>query len=134
MRFPSNHFPDHVVHHLLTLFSLGASPEEIQTAYDRGSSYQRPRPPVDNDVVHSIIEKDTFKKYLGQQEHYGNFLTFFQQELSTKGVAATLEEHVFAEDEHAEALRGRLFSGDISLFPPPLCVPFAEEHILTQLF
>lgn len=102
---------DHIVHHLLTLFSLGASPEEIQDAYDRGHSYQRTPYPVDDKVVHAIIEKAKFKHYLGKEEHYSNFLAFFQQEISTKGVEETLQEHLFAEDEHADDLLGRLFSG-----------------------
>jgi Questin oxidase-like len=106
---------DHTAHHLLTLFSLGASPGEIQAAYDRANSYQRAQPPVDNDVVHNIVEKANFKDYLGKEEQYANFLAFFQLELSTKGVAATLDEHIFAEDEHADDLRGRLFSGDVIL-------------------
>lgn len=106
------HCSDHIVHHLLTLFSLGASPEEIQAAYDRAKSYQRPTYPVDNDVLHAIIEKSNFKDYLGKEEHYSNFLAFFQHEINAKGVAATLQEHVFAEDEHADDLLGRLFSGN----------------------
>ncbi|EED17960.1 HypA-like protein, putative [Talaromyces stipitatus ATCC 10500] len=109
--FNEKRFHNHIVHHLLTLFSLGASPEEIQDAYDRGHSYQRKAYPVDNKVVHAIIEKSTFKDYLGKEEHYSNFLAFFQQEISTKGVAETLQEHIFAEDEHADDLLGRLFSG-----------------------
>ncbi|KAE8553234.1 hypothetical protein EYB25_004616 [Talaromyces marneffei] len=109
--FNEKKFHNHIVHHLLTLFSLGASPKEIQDAYDRGNSYQRTAYPVDNNVVHAIIEKSTFKDYLGKEEHYSNFLAFFQQEISTKGVEETLREHVFAEDEHADQLLGRLFSG-----------------------
>ncbi|RAO71615.1 uncharacterized protein BHQ10_007627 [Talaromyces amestolkiae] len=109
--FNEKRFHNHIVHHLLTLFSLGASPEEIQDAYDRGHSYQRAPYPVDDKVVHAIIEKSTFKDYLGKEEHYSNFLAFFQQEISTKGVEETLREHVFAEDEHADELLGRLFSG-----------------------
>ncbi|KUL92395.1 hypothetical protein ZTR_02224 [Talaromyces verruculosus] len=109
--FNKQRFHNHIAHHLLTLFSLGASPDEIQDAYDRGHSYQRTPYPVDDKVVHAIIEKSKFKEYLGKEEHYANFLAFFQQEISTKGVEETLREHVFAEDEHADDLLGRLFSG-----------------------
>jgi hypothetical protein len=66
--------------------------------------------------VHAIIEKSKFKEYLGKEEHYANFLAFFQQEISTKGVEETLREHVFAEDEHADDLLGRLFSGNFPHF------------------
>lgn len=120
---------DHIVHHLLTLFSLGASPEEIQDAYDRGHSYQRAPYPVDDKVVHAIIEKSAFKDYLGKEEHYSNFLAFFQQEISTKGVEETLREHVFAEDEHADELLGRLFSGIFLPFHVMIMNNFNDNNV-----
>ncbi|CRG87360.1 hypothetical protein PISL3812_04377 [Talaromyces islandicus] len=109
--FNKSRFHNHIVHHLLTLFALGASPQDIQAAYDRGHSYQRPSYPVENDVVHSIIEKGNFKDYLGIEEHYSSFLVYFQQEIDAKGVPSVLQEHLFAEDEHADDMLTRMFAG-----------------------
>lgn len=111
LRFIISLIPDHIPHHLLSLFSMGASPEEIQKAYIRGHSYQRTPYSVDDNVVHAIIQKANFKEYLGKEEHYPNFLSFFQQEINKKGVEKTLQEHLFAGDDHAEEMFGRLFSG-----------------------
>ncbi|KAH8702153.1 putative HypA-like protein [Talaromyces proteolyticus] len=109
--FNKSRFHNHIVHHLLTLFALGASPEEIQAAYDRGHSYQRTAYPVEDDVVHSIIEKGNFKDYLGKEEHYSSFLAYFQQEIDSKGVPTALQEHLFAEDQHADDMLARMFAG-----------------------
>lgn len=40
--FNQSGFHNHITHHLLTLFALNASPEELQKAYDANASYQRP--------------------------------------------------------------------------------------------
>ena len=94
----------------MTLYALGATPEEIQKGYDHEAAYQRPRPPVDEDVIEAMADKDKFKSYLGQQPQYPNFLLFFQREIEAKGVKATLEEHLFAETEHAAYMLPRFFT------------------------
>jgi hypothetical protein len=99
------------VHHILTLFALGASPENIKAAYDRDDSYQLPALPGDPTVVHSIIEKGDFQEYLGRADQYTNFLVYFQKEIDAKGVEAVLNEHLFAEDDHADDLLIRMFAG-----------------------
>jgi hypothetical protein len=102
---------DHIVHHILTLFALGASPDDIKAAYDRDNSYQRPAMPADQAVIHSIIEKHQFKEYLGRADQYTNFLVYFQKEIDAKGVESVLNEHLFAEDDHADDLLARMFAG-----------------------
>ena len=103
---------DHIVHCILTIYSLGATPEEIQQVYDREASYQKKRHPIDEEVVKSLADRPTFKSYLGQQPHYSNYLLFFQREIEKKGVKATLEEHLFAGDEHADRLFALIYNGE----------------------
>lgn len=102
---------DHIVHHLLTLFSLGAAPDSLRDAYQRGHSYQRPVEPTNEDVIHELLEKKQFKDYLGKEEHYPNFLEYFQREIAAKGMQSVVNEHLFAGDEHADDLLIRMFSG-----------------------
>ena len=103
---------DHIVHCILTIYALGATPEEIQKVYDREASYQKSRYPIDEDVVTSLADRDTFKSHLGQQPHYSNYLLFFQREIKAKGVKQTLEEHLFANDEHANRLFALVYNGE----------------------
>jgi hypothetical protein len=95
---------------LLTIYALGATSEEIQRAYDREAAYQRPRFPVDEDIVKAMADKLNFKNYLGQQPQYSNFLLFFQREIESKGVRETLEEHLFGDTEHANRMLPRFFT------------------------
>ena len=105
-------FPDHIVHCILTMLSLGATPEELQMAYDRESSYQRPRFPIDEEIVAAMAHKTRFETYLSQQPQYSNFLLFFQRQIEAKGVKATLEEHLFAGDEHANRILALFYGGE----------------------
>ncbi|XHF99203.1 hypothetical protein AWENTII_002710 [Aspergillus wentii] len=109
--FNDQGFHNHIVHHILTIYSLGASPEDIRAAYDQNKTYQRPNPPVNENVVQSLGDKTEFKNYFGQPEHYHDFLAYFQQEIDKKGVNAVLDEYLFSGDECAEAMFVRLFSG-----------------------
>ena len=106
---------DHIVHCILTMLGLGATPEELQAAYDRESSYQKRRYPNDEDVVAAMADKENFKTYLSQQPQYSNFLLFFQRQIDAKGVKATLEEHVFAEDEHSNRIFALFYGGEREL-------------------
>jgi hypothetical protein len=83
----------------------------MEEAYNREASYQRPRPPVNEDLVNSLSDRATFKSHLGLQPHYSDYLRFFQREIDAKGVKATLEEHLFAQDEHANRLFALIFNG-----------------------
>lgn len=60
-----------------------------------------------------MSDKSKFKEYLFKEEHYTNFLVYFQREIDAKGVGAVLNEHLFAEDEHADALLVRMFAGEL---------------------
>ncbi|CEN60860.1 hypothetical protein ASPCAL07532 [Aspergillus calidoustus] len=117
-------FHNHIVHHILTIYALGASPADIKTAYNRDKAYQRRTMPMDEKVVDSLYDKGQFKKALGEEKNYPNFLEFFQRELDRKGTEAVLSEYVFAGDENAESMMARLFGG---LLHPIIHLGFAIE-------
>jgi hypothetical protein len=102
---------DHIAHQILTLYALGASPDEIQAAYDRNKTYQRKALPMHEDVVNGLHQKDKFKDALGKEKNYPDFLEFFQREIDKKGVEAVLSEYLFKQDENAESMMARLFGG-----------------------
>lgn len=102
------------MHCLLSVYGLGGSPEEIQVNYNREASYQMSRYPIDYEHVAQMDDKDRFKEYMDNFQNYSSFLAFFQKEIYSKGVKAVLSEHLFANDDHANALLGRLFCGTSS--------------------
>ena len=109
--FNSEGFHNHVAHHILTVFALGASPAEIQKAFDGNKGYQRPTFPVEDKIVADMTNKDKFNQYLGQEKYNSDYVMFFQREIEAKGWEATLNEHLFAGDAHSEQLLTRMFAG-----------------------
>jgi hypothetical protein len=101
------------LHHLLAIYALGASPEEIHQAYDRNAVYQKDisafTPPSSATAVPL-----SFDERLGKPEHYTFFLAFFRNEISEHGVVETLQKFLFRGDALAETLFARLHGGKAS--------------------
>ncbi|KAJ4993573.1 DUF4243 domain-containing protein [Stagonosporopsis vannaccii] len=104
-------FHNHIAHHLLTLFALGATTQEIQQGYNTNVSYQRPPEPLRASIVDDMHEPDRFKTYLGKEQYYHDFLVFFQKEIEAKTWQQVLNEYLFARDERADDLLARLYAG-----------------------
>ncbi|OGM44780.1 hypA-like protein [Aspergillus bombycis] len=111
MYFNDSGFHNHIVHHILTIFALGASPDEIMAAYERNKAYQRPALPANESVVQSLYDQARFKDCLGKRDNYPNFLEFFQREIEKKGVENVINQYIFAGDDIAEDMLVRLFGG-----------------------
>lgn len=90
MFFNKSGFHNHIVHHILTIYALGATPDEIRAAYDHNKTYQRPVLPTTQSIVESMHDKTQFQQHLGKEENFPNYLAFFQQEIEKKGVAVVL--------------------------------------------
>ena len=103
----SLHCPDHTVHHVLSLYGVAASPTDIQRAYDNNSTYQRPARVAEDRVKN----QEDFEAKRGKLGEYANFLTFFQGEISEKGVGSVVNEYLFSRTELAEDMLVRLFGG-----------------------
>ncbi|KAF3045941.1 hypothetical protein E8E12_008299 [Didymella heteroderae] len=109
--FNKSGFHNHIAHHLLTLFALGATPQEIQRGYDINVSYQRPPEPLRDSIIKDMHQPGRFNTYLGKEQFYHDFLVFFQKEIEEKTWQKVLEEYFFARDDRADDLLARLFAG-----------------------
>jgi Questin oxidase-like len=109
--FNPDGFHNHIAHHVLTIYALGATEQEIQKAYDINKDYQRPQNPVEEGVVEEMTDRAHFARYLGQEKHFRDYEIFFQKEIEAKGWESVLNEHLFAGDEHADALLVRMYAG-----------------------
>jgi hypothetical protein len=112
--FNKDGFHNHIVHHLLTLYGLGAPAEIIEQRYKENVNYQR-------DIIQSgarpdMSDPENFKKYLDNEKYYHEYLIFWQNEMEKKGWENVLNEYVFAGDERADGLLGRFYGG-ASPFP-----------------
>jgi hypothetical protein len=100
----------------LTLYGLGAPASAIHKQYKVNDNYQRPYSPVNEENVKAMSDPKKFIELCGPNEE-GNpdkgsdFLAFFSQEITEKGVAKVLQEYVFKGDERAEDMLVRMYSG-----------------------
>lgn len=101
---------------VLSMYALGAAPEDIRAAYNRNKSYQRPAFPVDRNVVQAMRDKTKFQEGLRKEKNFSNYLAFFQEEIDAKGVGGVLNEYLFAGDDRAESMLSRLFGGTFTIF------------------
>lgn len=109
--FNADGFHNHIAHHLLSQYGVGAPASSIQKAWDTNSSYQKPRLASNPQIVESLSQSEGFLKHLGNMSRTGDYLDFFTAELEKRGVEETLKEYLFSGTEVSEAMFGRLFAG-----------------------
>ncbi|KAK0610577.1 hypothetical protein B0T17DRAFT_500544 [Bombardia bombarda] len=107
-------FHNHMSHHLLALWAMGATPDEIQVGWENNKIYQVPLDQFDK-AADSPGQQDLkdpvlFEKALGNYSHYVNFLQLFKSELAEKGTPAVIKEYVLKGDARANDILGRMFS------------------------
>lgn len=102
---------DHLVHHLLAIYALGASPDEIQKAYDVNVPYQKEVIVHDDATAEELQDPAVFKQRLGNHKYYHDYLKYFSKEIESKGVPAVVNEYIFKGDARADDLLARLFGG-----------------------
>ncbi|KAJ5260425.1 hypothetical protein N7505_009806 [Penicillium chrysogenum] len=135
--FNDQHFHNHIPHQLLSIYALGAAPEDIKACYEWNKCYQRPTLPASQGVIQSMHDVVKFQEHLGKEENYSNYLAFFQHEIDAKGVGRVLGEYLFAGDERAENMMCRLFAANpfrprSPTHPPRFRVEFNQSAIVAQ--
>ncbi|KAK2014991.1 hypothetical protein LZ32DRAFT_527431 [Colletotrichum eremochloae] len=104
-------FHNHLTHHLLTLWALGASPSEIQTMWDYNTPYQTGLRDTDVESKHLDLQNPlVFKQALGKDENYAEFLRFFEKEILDKGVPEVLQFYLLNGSELANDIFYRLWT------------------------
>ena len=111
--FNAKGFHNHIAHHLLTLYALGAKPEELRQAFDDHKTSQRSHYPVVKSNVDAMADPDKFKDFLGKEEYFQDFEEFFRRQIEEKGWEEVVNEHMFARTEHAERILVRMFGGKL---------------------
>lgn len=112
-RSVSNDTPFSISHQLLALYGSGAPPESLEKAYKGNEGYQRPTEPVHGNPAKEFQDWAAAKPYLGKEEHYADFLVFFQGEIDRLGGwENTLLEYMFKGDERSEDMLIRMWAGE----------------------
>lgn len=102
------------------MWSLGATPAEIQDMWDYNTPYQDEMNPgyPGASSNHGLQDPAVFEKCLGIDDCYPDFLKFFEEEIASKGMPEVVTEYLFKGDERANDILGRMFAGE-SAYPTP---------------
>ncbi|RSM14191.1 hypothetical protein CDV31_005527 [Fusarium ambrosium] len=109
--FNASGFHDHIVHHVLTLYSTGASTKDMDIAYDANKGYQLKAMKPKQEMVDNLEHGSDWSTYLGKGRNYAAFLRFFQDEIQRIGWQEVLNEYLFKNDDRGRDLKSRLFGG-----------------------
>ncbi len=102
---------NHIAHHLLCIWALNASAEQIQKNYETNEGYQRAQPAVDEKILKELSDPIGFLNNLTPRDNYHTFLQFFRDEIDRSSWQEVLQKYVFAGDDRAEAMFVRMFAG-----------------------
>jgi len=102
---------NHIVHSLLSILSLGASPQELQDRYDDGIGIQRKIPEIDHALLEKLSDSETLYNSIGKIDQYHTFLEFFEREIAAKGWKEVVQEYVFARTKVADTMLARMYEG-----------------------
>ncbi|KAF8804705.1 hypothetical protein BYT27DRAFT_7259180 [Phlegmacium glaucopus] len=92
--FRASGFHNHLSHHLLAVYDLGASAGHIQKIYEDEARAQRPIILESKDES-IVVSKENWTQYLENQSAYGAFVKFFAGQVEELGVTGTLEKYIF---------------------------------------
>jgi hypothetical protein len=126
---------NHLVHHALTLYALGAPPDVIVKNHVRNQLYQRASPKVTQALVQDLTDPKKFQNCLGKDEHYANFLRFFESKIQTLGWPVFFHDFLFARTKFANDMLCRLFAGYLHpILEVGFAVEFRQSAVLAEAF
>nr|GAT48366.1 predicted protein [Mycena chlorophos] len=119
--FNDDGFHNHLPHHLVTAYDLGATPALLQAIWDDEAAIERPIGRSGKDV-----EVGNWTERLGEWSAYGSYLAFFESQVAAHGVEKTLVDYVLAPKANGNGAKmlGRFLAGVVH---PLLHVGFGIE-------
>ncbi|TFK41518.1 hypothetical protein BDQ12DRAFT_645990 [Crucibulum laeve] len=95
--FQASGVHNHLNHHLLAAYDLGASPSLLQQIYDEEERIQRPI--YLDDAGQSIsITEEIWTQYIQNPSAYASFVQFFLKQIKGLGKKGTIEKYIFSPE------------------------------------
>ncbi|KAJ7476296.1 hypothetical protein B0H11DRAFT_1727341 [Mycena galericulata] len=106
-------FHDHLSHHLVSAYDMGASPALLKLIYKDVSQIMRPLDRNEADMTES-----NWTARLGERKAYSSYLAFFSAEISKQGIDETFRKYVMAPSANGNGslMLARFFEGAIHPF------------------
>ncbi|KAK6354609.1 hypothetical protein TWF696_003751 [Orbilia brochopaga] len=102
---------NHIAHHLLAIYALGADPANLQFAFDTNIKMQKPIGDEKPPALQTISQSTSWEDYLGKTELYHTFLEFFQNAINEVGWEKTIAQYLFSEQAVKDGMPERLVAG-----------------------
>ena len=102
---------NHIAHHDITLWALGAKPSVLRSQHDRNARYMRDAMIVVPPLVEDLEDDAIFKRCLGKEEHFRNFEKFFLAQISKRGYQAVLQDYLVGGSDIANDMLFRIYMG-----------------------
>lgn len=103
---------NHLSHHLLAAYDLGASPGLLQHIYDDEARVLRPIL-LDDADRNMVVNEETWSQYVGNNNAYHGFISLFRSSIERSGVLKTLEKYLFSPPAKDALMLVRLMSGAV---------------------
>ena len=96
----------------MTLWSLGATPEQLKEHHHRNTLYQqKPFKATDEGTVKDMTRVFSFKKHIGNEWYYQDYVHFFEHEIALLGYQAVLQKYLVGDNEVAYDILPRMWMG-----------------------
>ena len=102
---------NHIAHHDITLWALGAKPEVLRSQHRRNTLYMRDAMKVYKPVVQDLDEDYVFKRCLGREEHFHNFEVFFMNKIKEIGYRAVMQKYLLDRSPIADEMMSHIYMG-----------------------
>ncbi|OBZ68792.1 hypothetical protein A0H81_11363 [Grifola frondosa] len=94
-------FHNHLSHHVLAAYDLGAPAQLLQKIYDKNAKSLSPIHTIDRrsgleEEQNVSITPQNWKQFLGQEKYYANYVEFFATVIASIGAGETLERYIFS--------------------------------------
>ncbi|KAJ7662537.1 hypothetical protein DFH06DRAFT_1324907 [Mycena polygramma] len=123
-------FHNHLPHHLVAAYDMGAPPTLLKQIYEDLAPTLRPIDRQGEDITET-----NWTTRLGERKAYGSYLAFFQEQVEKQGVSATMTKYVMAPEANGnEALMlARLLGGALHPFlQVGFGVEFGQDYMVAQ--
>ena len=102
---------NHIAHHDLTLWALGAKPEVLRSQHERNTRYMRDAMIIVEPLVLDLEDDVIFTKCLGREENFRNYEKFFLGQINQKGYQAVLQKYLVGDGQIANDMMFRIYMG-----------------------
>jgi hypothetical protein len=105
------YFHNHIAHHMVTIWAMGAKPHQLRSHYERNASYCRTPLAVQKAVVSDLVDPRVFRRCRGHEDNFANFVRFFINEINKHGYQEVLQKYLVGGSEIANDMLCRIYMG-----------------------